>query len=179
MYHLNPEFNKDAESLYLRALGIEEKVLGENHRDTAERLYRLADFYRGQGRLAEAEPLYQRAMSILDAQPELEEMETRWMRSGYAEFLRETGRDSEATELEGQWGEWSAFEEMCRNKVRAHETSFGPDSPELATSLEHLADACLFQKNYEEAEPLYLRALSIREAALGPDDSTIPEALPG
>lgn len=101
------------------------------------------------------------------------------MRSGYAEFLRETGRDAQAAELEQQWGEWNAFEEMSRNEVRTRETTFGPDSPELATSLERLADTCLFQENYDEAEQYYLRALSIRESTLGPDDSTIPASLNG
>jgi tetratricopeptide (TPR) repeat protein len=118
-------------------------------------------------------------MSILDLHPELDELETRWMRSGYADFLRETDREVQATELEERWGEWSAFEEMCRNEVRTRETTFGPESPDLATSLERLADSCLFQKNYDEAEKHYLRALSIREAALGRDDSTIPASLTG
>jgi tetratricopeptide (TPR) repeat protein len=179
MYHLRSEFNQDAEPLYLQALRIEEKAHGGNHPDLAEPLYRLADFYRTKQRPAEAEPLYQRSMSILDVQPELDELNTRWMRSGYAEFLRETDRDAEATELEQRWGEWNAFEEMVRNQIATRETTFGPDSPELAESLEHLANTCLFQENYDEAEKLYQRALSIRETALGPDDSTIPESLMG
>jgi len=179
MYHLHPEFNKDAEPLYLQALRIEEQALGDNHPDLAEDLYRLADFYRAKQRYSEAEPLYQRSMSILDAPSELDKLSTRWMRTGYAEFLRETDRETQATQLEQSWGQWNAFEEMVRNKVLARETTFGPDSPEVAESLEHLANTCLFQENYDEAEKLYRRALSIREAALGPDDSTIPESLMG
>jgi tetratricopeptide (TPR) repeat protein len=118
-------------------------------------------------------------MSILDLHPELGEFETRWMRSGYAEFLRENDREDQAAELETSWGEWNAWEETCRNEVRKREETFGPDSPELATSLDHLADTCLYQDNHEEAEKHYRRALSIREAALGPDDCSIPPSLTG
>jgi tetratricopeptide (TPR) repeat protein len=163
----------------LRALGIKEKALGENHPHTAESLYRLAGLYRDQQRVFEAEPLYERAISILDAHPELDELKTYWMRSGYAEFLRQTGRDTQAAELEERSGASDALQEMCRKEVRTREATIGPDSPELATSLGKLADLCLFQEEYDKAEQHYLRALSIREAALGPDDSSIPASLSG
>lgn len=179
MYHLHFESDRDPEPLLLRALSITRKVLGEDHPDTAERLYRLGDFYRSHDRTVEAEPLYEKAMAILDLHPELDQFQTGWMRSGYAEFLRETGREDQAAELEKSWGEWNSFEEMCRAEVRTRETTFGPDSPELATSLEHLANTLLFNDNYDEAEKLYQRALSIREAALGPDDCSIPNSLKG
>ena len=74
---------------------------------------------------------------------------------------------------------WNAFEGMIRAEVRTCETTFGPDAPELATSLERLADSCLFEENYDEAEQHYLRALSIRERALGPDHATMPGSLSG
>jgi tetratricopeptide (TPR) repeat protein len=179
LYYFTPDFNEDPEPLFMHSLRIKQKVIGENHPDTAESLYRLADFYRSRERYAEAEPLYESAISILDAQPESDEFHTRWMRSGYAEFLRETGREARATELELQWGEQSAFEDMCRNEVRNKEITYGPDAPELAESLEHLADACLFEEKYEEAEEHYLRALSIREKSLGPEHFTLASSLHG
>ena len=179
LYYLAPGFSEDPEPLFQRSLQITRKALGENHRDTAEALYRLADFYRHQKRHDEAAPLYQAAISILDAQPDLDEFETRWMRSGYAEFLRETGSEAQAAELEQRWGEWNAFEDMCRNEVRSREISFGPDAPELAESLEHLADSCMFRGDYDEGEEHYLRALSIREKSLGPDHFTLPHVLHG
>jgi tetratricopeptide (TPR) repeat protein len=45
----------------------------------------------------------------------------------------------------------------------------GPDHPEVATSLNNLAVLYKRQGKYEDAEPLYKRALRIREKALGPD----------
>ena len=118
-------------------------------------------------------------MSILDLHPELGEWGTHWMRSGYLEYLRETDREDRAAELEQKWGEWNAWVEMCRNEVRKREQTFGADSPDLATSLEHLGDSCLYEDNFDEAEQLYRRALAIRETALGPDDCTIPASLTG
>ena len=47
-----------------RALAINEKVLGPDHRSTASTLNYLAMLYRAQGRYAEALPYYQRALSI-------------------------------------------------------------------------------------------------------------------
>jgi CHAT domain-containing protein/tetratricopeptide (TPR) repeat protein len=45
----------------------------------------------------------------------------------------------------------------------------GPDHPDTATSLNNLADLYHSQGAYDKAEPLYLRALAIREKTLGPD----------
>ena len=45
----------------------------------------------------------------------------------------------------------------------------GPDHPDTASSLNNLAGLYRAQGRYAEAEPLYRRALAIREAVLGPD----------
>ena len=45
----------------------------------------------------------------------------------------------------------------------------GPDHPDVARSLNNLAGLYEHQQRYADAEPLYRRALSIRERALGPD----------
>ena len=45
----------------------------------------------------------------------------------------------------------------------------GPDHPTVATSLNDLATLYQAQGKYAEAEPLYKRALAIREKALGPE----------
>ena len=129
LYHLHPEFGKDAEPLFRRALIIREKIQGPDHPGVAESLYRLADHYRLQNRVMEAEPLYRRALMILDAHPELGEMETHWMRSGVADYLRETGREAEAKELEASWGDWNAYEDMLRAEVEKREATLGSEHP--------------------------------------------------
>ncbi len=54
------------EPLYQRSLIIREEVLGKDNLDMATSLNNLAASYKSQGKYPEAEPLYQRALSILD-----------------------------------------------------------------------------------------------------------------
>ena len=56
----------EAESLYKRALAIDEKALGSDHPDFASDLNNLAELYRTQGKYAEAESLYKRALAIAE-----------------------------------------------------------------------------------------------------------------
>ena len=56
-----------AEPLCLRALQIQEAVLGKNHPDVATSLSNLAGLYQAQGAYERAEPLYQRALQIQEA----------------------------------------------------------------------------------------------------------------
>jgi tetratricopeptide (TPR) repeat protein len=49
------------------------------------------------------------------------------------------------------------------------EANFGAGHPLMATALHNLAAIYHVQGEYAKAEPLYLRALDIREKALGPN----------
>jgi tetratricopeptide (TPR) repeat protein len=49
------------------------------------------------------------------------------------------------------------------------EELLGPDHPDTATGLNSLASLHHAQGRYDDAEPLYTRALTIREEILGPD----------
>jgi tetratricopeptide (TPR) repeat protein len=179
LYHLRPEFNRNAELLYTEALAISEQQHGAEGLKTAERLYRLADFYRGQGRAEEAEPLYRRSMQALDGHPEASGISTDWMRSGFAEFLRETGRAEEADEREARREAPNPHEEMLRAEVMRREASYGADHPATAESLYTLANSRLFEADYAEAEDLYRRSLAIREQAFGKEDRQVVENLNG
>jgi tetratricopeptide (TPR) repeat protein len=57
------------------------------------------------------------------------------------------------------------------------EKSFGPEHPNIATSLNNLAELYRAQGQYEEAEPLYRRALAISEKALEPDHPDVATIL--
>ena len=54
---------------------------------------------------------------------------------------------------------------------------FGEQDPRFATSLNNLAELYLAQGKSEQAEPLYRRALAIREKALGPEHSDVAQSL--
>jgi tetratricopeptide (TPR) repeat protein len=57
------------------------------------------------------------------------------------------------------------------------EKAFGPDHPDVATSLNDLANLHLDQGRHADAEPLYKRSLAILEKTLGPDHPHIATSL--
>jgi tetratricopeptide (TPR) repeat protein len=54
----------EAEPLYLEALDLRKRLLGDNHPDVALSLNNLAGLYDSQGRYTEAEPLYLEALDL-------------------------------------------------------------------------------------------------------------------
>jgi hypothetical protein len=69
-------------------------------------------------------------------------------------LLRVTSRSSEA-------------EPLLRRALAISELSYGPDHPEVATTLNNLASVLRATNRLSEAEPLLRRALSIFERSLG------------
>ncbi|WP_031291855.1 tetratricopeptide repeat protein, partial [Leptolyngbya sp. Heron Island J] len=57
---------------------------------------------------------------------------------------------------------------LAERRVEIVEAQLGPQHPEVAASLNNLAELYRLQGRYEEAEPLYQRSLGILEAQLGP-----------
>jgi tetratricopeptide (TPR) repeat protein len=96
-----------AQPLLERALTIRQTALGNAHVLTVESLNNLALLYAAQGNATAAEPLYRRALSILeqaDAPPQGEPHRDVLGRvlDNYAALLHDTGRDTEAEELEAR-----------------------------------------------------------------------------
>ncbi|NCR58490.1 MAG: tetratricopeptide repeat protein [Microcystis aeruginosa LL13-06] len=56
----------EAEPLYLEALDLYKRLLGDNHPLVATSLNNLAGLYDSQGRYPEAEPLYLQALAIAE-----------------------------------------------------------------------------------------------------------------
>ncbi|MEO1387981.1 MAG: tetratricopeptide repeat protein, partial [Cyanobacteria bacterium J06634_6] len=57
---------EQAEPLYIQALDLWRKLLGEDHPNIAASLNNLAGLYSSQGRYEQAEPLYIQAIAILN-----------------------------------------------------------------------------------------------------------------
>jgi tetratricopeptide (TPR) repeat protein len=66
---------------------------------------------------------------------------------------------------------------IVEKSVETAENSFGPDHPNVAVSLNFLAELYRSDGKYAEAEPLYKRSLSIIEKTLGPDHTDVAAAL--
>ena len=56
---------------------------------------------------------------------------------------------------------------MLKRGLEIYKTVLGLQHPQVAKSLNHLAELFCKQGRYEEAEPLYQSALEIRETLLG------------
>ena len=65
-------------------------------------LNNLAGLYRDQGKYAQAEPLYQRALAIREKALGPEHPDTATSLENYALLLRKTGRSAEAAKLEAR-----------------------------------------------------------------------------
>jgi tetratricopeptide (TPR) repeat protein len=68
----------------------------------ATSLDNLANLYYAQGKYAEAEPLYQRALGIREKALGPEHPNVATVLENYAVLLRQTGRESHATEMEAR-----------------------------------------------------------------------------
>jgi tetratricopeptide (TPR) repeat protein len=65
----------------------------------------------------------------------------------------------------------------AKEALKVAEQTFGPDHPNVASSLNNLAEVYRAQESYADAEPLLKRALELREKALGPDHPAVAESL--
>jgi tetratricopeptide (TPR) repeat protein len=66
---------------------------------------------------------------------------------------------------------------VAQKALQVAEQNVGPDHPDVATSLNNLAELYRTQGDYAKAEPLYKRSLAISEKALGPDHPDVATSL--
>lgn len=99
----------------------------------------------------------------------------RWMRSRTARTLSwERNLTAGITALrEGQ------FDEARSQYLRALRDAegFGPADPRLTVTLDNLGALYRLQGKYEEAEPICLRALAIKESTFGPEHANVASTL--
>ncbi|MEE8227861.1 MAG: tetratricopeptide repeat protein, partial [Kiloniellales bacterium] len=88
-----------AESLFKRALGIQESRLGPDHPEVADTLNNLAFLYVEQGRYREAEPLHQRALSIRQSRLGPDHIDVATSLNNLARLYEAEGRYAEGVPL--------------------------------------------------------------------------------
>ena len=79
-------------------------------------------------------------------------------------------------ELHGQ-GRFDEAVDVAQQALKMAERALRPDHPDVATSLNNLAELYRDQGKYGDAEPLYKQSLAIREKALGPDHPDVATSL--
>ena len=184
----------EAEKLYLAAVKEVEKFEPQEPHltQTAMTLTLLAELYRKQSKYAEAEPLLQRAVAIQEKVLGPEHPKLGDSLKTYADILGKMKRKAEAQKIKARakairskhkrWeksmqGGWKALRKErygeAQKKFLAavnEAEKFEPQDPRLARTartLTFLAQIYRRQANYDQAQPLFERALAIRERALG------------
>ena len=187
----------EAEKQFLAALQEAQKLGPEDPR-VGTSLNNLGVLYKTQGKYAEAEPLYQRALAIREKTlgPDnpnlivnLNNLAMLYEAQGkYAEaeplYQRALAIDEKAVTLDGlglvpdlnnlavlydAQGKYAEAEALYQRALAILEKRLGPGNANVAER---------FRKRiYAEAEAQYKRALAIREKALGPDDPLVAQSL--
>ena len=142
---------------------LRRKKYGADHPEVALSLNILATLYDEQGQYAQAEPLYKRALAIMERSSSQNSILTLSL-NNLALLYRIQGRYAQA-------------EPLYKRALAINEKTFGPDNPEVALSLNNLAELYRAQGIDARVEPLHKRALAIREKALGPDHSDVANSL--
>jgi tetratricopeptide (TPR) repeat protein len=124
----------------------------------------LADVSRAEGRFAEAERLYKRALAI----------DEEALEKDHLNVARDVNNLAKLYQAQGQYAE---AEPLYRRGLAMREKDLGPVHPEVAQSLNNLAEVYYAQGKYTEAEPLHKRALAIREKVLGPVHPEVAQSL--
>jgi CHAT domain-containing protein/tetratricopeptide (TPR) repeat protein len=140
------------------------KALASEHPYVAQSLSDLAEVYRAQGRYADAEPLYRRALAIFEKARGYDQPNVAIALHNLAVLYENQGRFADA-------------EPLFKQSLAIGEKALGPDHPSVGISLIALAELYREQGRYADAEPLYKRALATSEKALGPDHPTVAAAL--
>jgi tetratricopeptide (TPR) repeat protein len=76
-----------------------------------------------------------------------------------------------------QQGRYSEAANVAKEALKVTEETFGSDHPNVAISLNKLAELYIAKGNYAEIEPLYKRMLNICENAFGPDHPDVAVSL--
>lgn len=139
-----------SEPLYKRALAIMEKAHGPEHPDVALILNDYANYCRGMGQKEElAQQLYERALAIMEKANRLDDPLV-------AMILYNLGV------MYDLWGIRDTAEQYYKRALRIKENVYGPDSPELLTNLDTMADFYRAISKDKESEELRRKAAHIR-----------------
>ena len=147
-------FYPKTESLYLKALKIHEKLLGEEHPNTAMNYNNLASFYRSMGMYEKAKPLYIKALKLRKKILGINHPHTATSYNDLALLYESMGMYEKA-------------EPLYLKAIKIREDLLEEEHPNTATSYNNLAELYRSMRKYKKAEILHLKALNICKNFLG------------
>jgi len=195
IYNICGEYD-NALPLYIKALDISKKVLGEENADTATSYNNLGLFYKLREEYEKAEPLYIKALKIrkkllgeehidiaqsynnlaglYDSKGDYENAETKYIKA--LEIWKKLLGENHPDTAKGYnnlgffyklRGDYKKAKAFYLKSLKIYEKILGEEHPDTAGSYNNLAGLYDLMKDYEKAESLYLKALEIKEKLLG------------
>jgi CHAT domain-containing protein/Tfp pilus assembly protein PilF len=155
---------KYADAVLLAQAMVANLEKGPPSRDFAGALNNLAQLYAEQGRDGETEPLYKRALAILEKTAGLDSVAMAPELNNLAALYQRQERYAEA-------------EPLFKRALSLREKAFGSAHPDVGQSLNNLATLYEKQERHADSEPLFRRALAIYEKAAGPDHPAVATLL--
>src|SRR5262249_53157240 len=146
-----------------QALAIDEKISGPDNRGLVPALNNLAEGCRLSRNFTEAQPLYLRAIKILEeASPNSSVLGVMYTNLG---------------KMYQEQGDYAQAESTLKHAMEIYEKALDPNHPSRGNLLNHLSTVYFFKGDCAQAEDLSLRALSIYKNSLSPDNPRVAEAL--
>ncbi|MHC4051976.1 CHAT domain-containing tetratricopeptide repeat protein [Bradyrhizobium sp. 25ACV] len=136
----------------------------DNGRDLSGALNNLGRVHAGQGRDDLAEPLYKRAIALMEKSLGLDNALVAAELTNLAALYQRQGRFAEA-------------EPLFRRALAVREKALPREHPDVGQSLNNIATLYAKQQRPADAEPLFQRALVIYQKAAGPEHSAVATVL--
>ncbi len=161
-----------AEKHYLAALKIAQSPENAAKSHLADTLIALGALNMEQGKDAEAEQYYKKALVLLEKQLGAKSTKVAYVleRLGYLAGILHRSNYAQL---------YARAEQIRKAAIDADLKKFGPDSRELAVNLRGLASQYLTHARSPDAEILYRKAIAIRTKIAGPSDPNLSEDLQG
>jgi CHAT domain-containing protein/Tfp pilus assembly protein PilF len=145
---------KYAEALPLAQAMVTALDKGPPNRDLAGALNNLAQIYGGMGQDSVAEPIYKRALAIMQQATGLDSVDMAPELTNLAALYQRQARYAEA-------------EPLFKRALELRERSLPPGHPDVGQSLNNLATLYEREDRHSESEPLFRRALAIYQKVRG------------
>lgn len=155
---------KYAEALPLAQAMVASLEKTSNNRDLAAALNNLAQIYGDQGHDDQAEPLYKRAIALMEKGTGQGSVEIAPLLNNLAALYQRQSRFTEA-------------EPLFKRALAVSEKSLSREHPDVGRALNNLATLYVKQEHFADAEPLFQRALAIYQKAAGPEHPAVATVL--
>jgi CHAT domain-containing protein/Tfp pilus assembly protein PilF len=155
---------KYAEALPLAQAMVASLEKANDGRELSAALNNLGQVHAGQGRDDLAEPVYKRAIALMEKSLGLDTGLIAPELNNLAALYQRQGRFAEA-------------EPLFKRALAVSEKSLSREHPDVGRALNNLATLYVKQERFADAEPLFRRALAIYQKAAGPEHPAVATVL--